>query len=138
MRNVNKRVPCWEHFAHGADIGVRGVGSTVAEAFEQTALALTAVVTEPSRIASLRSIALPDRELACAPIDSPEGRHYLGAMRAAANYAWCNRQLLMWQAREVFATVFGTPAQLGMEALTSIYVSMGVTSGQYLGAGETR
>ena len=54
-------------------------------------------------------IALPDRQLACAPIDSPEGRHYLGAMRAAANYAWCNRQLLMWQAREVFATVFGTP-----------------------------
>jgi len=52
-------------------------------------------------------IHLPDRQLACAPIDSPEGQKYLGAMRAAANYAWCNRQLLMWQAREVFATVFG-------------------------------
>ena len=46
-------------------------------------------------------IDLPDRQLACAPVDSPEGQHYLGAMRAAANYAWCNRQLLMWQAREV-------------------------------------
>ncbi len=54
-------------------------------------------------------IALPDRQLACAPVDSPEGRQYLGTMRAAANYAWCNRQLLMWQAREVFQTVFGTP-----------------------------
>jgi tRNA-splicing ligase RtcB len=54
-------------------------------------------------------ISLPDRQLVCAPIDSPEGRHYLGAMRAAANYAWCNRQLLMWQAREVFQTIFGQP-----------------------------
>jgi tRNA-splicing ligase RtcB len=52
-------------------------------------------------------IDLPDRQLACAPVDSPEGRHYLGAMRAAANFAWCNRQLLMQQAREVFASVFG-------------------------------
>ncbi|HEY4309467.1 MAG TPA: RtcB family protein [Pirellulales bacterium] len=52
-------------------------------------------------------IALPDRQLVCAPIDSPEGERYLGAMRAAANYAWCNRQLLMHQAREVFQTVFG-------------------------------
>ena len=51
-------------------------------------------------------IELPDRQLACAPVLSPEGQHYLGAMRAAANYAWCNRQLLMWQAREVFETVF--------------------------------
>jgi len=52
-------------------------------------------------------IDLPDRQLACAPIDSAEGRHYIGAMRAAANFAWCNRQLLMQQAREVFASVFG-------------------------------
>ncbi|HEY7155427.1 MAG TPA: RtcB family protein [Gemmataceae bacterium] len=53
------------------------------------------------------SIDLPDRQLACAPVDSPEGRHYIGAMRAAANFAWCNRQLLAQQAREVFAAVFG-------------------------------
>jgi tRNA-splicing ligase RtcB len=52
-------------------------------------------------------IDLPDRQLACAPIDSPEGKRYIGAMRAAANFAWCNRQLLMQQAREVFAAVFG-------------------------------
>jgi tRNA-splicing ligase RtcB len=52
-------------------------------------------------------IDLPDRQLVCAPIDSPEGQDYLGAMCAAANYAWCNRQLLMWQARESFETVFG-------------------------------
>src|SRR5262249_45898623 len=44
---------------------------------------------------------LPDWQLACAPVRSPEGQSYLGAMRAAANYAWCNRQLLTHQAREV-------------------------------------
>ncbi len=47
--------------------------------------------------------------MACAPVDSAEGQKYLGAMRAAANFAWCNRQLLMWQAREMFAEVFGQP-----------------------------
>jgi tRNA-splicing ligase RtcB len=52
-------------------------------------------------------INLPDRQLACAPVNSPEGQQYIGAMRAAANFAWCNRQLLMQQAREVFAHVFG-------------------------------
>lgn len=40
----------WEHFPHGADVGIRGFGETLAAAFEQTALALTAIVTEPSRI----------------------------------------------------------------------------------------
>ncbi len=52
-------------------------------------------------------IELPDRQLVCAPIESPEGRQYLAAMCAAANFAWCNRQLLMHQARESFERVFG-------------------------------
>jgi tRNA-splicing ligase RtcB len=52
-------------------------------------------------------IELPDRQLVCAPLESPEGQHFLGAMRAAANFAWCNRQLLMWETREVFERVFG-------------------------------
>ena len=52
-------------------------------------------------------IELPDRQLACAPVNSPEGQKYIAAMRAAANFAWCNRQLLMTQAREVFAEIFG-------------------------------
>lgn len=56
-------------------------------------------------------IDLPDRQLVCAPVRSPEGAHYLGAMGAAANFAWCNRQLLMWQARESFADVFGSSWQ---------------------------
>lgn len=66
-------------------------------------------------------IELPDRQLVCAPVDSPEGRYYLGAMRAAANFAWCNRQLLMWQARECFASVFGTSWQdLGMSQVYDV------------------
>jgi len=52
-------------------------------------------------------ITLPDRQLACAPVQSHEGQKYLGAMRAAANFAWCNRQLLMWQTREAFEHVLG-------------------------------
>jgi SHS2 domain-containing protein len=57
----------WEHFAHGADIGVRGVGATRAEAFEQAALALTAVLTDPAGVAARTSVcvhcAAPDDEL---------------------------------------------------------------------------
>ncbi len=64
---------------------------------------------------------LPDPQLACAPVNSPEGKAYLGAMRAAANYAWCNRQLLMHQAREIFAEVFGVPwEKLGMELVYDV------------------
>jgi tRNA-splicing ligase RtcB len=64
---------------------------------------------------------LPDAQLACAPVRSPEGQSYLGAMRAAANFAWCNRQLLMHQAREVFARIFGKSWQdLGMELVYDV------------------
>ena len=64
---------------------------------------------------------LPDWQLACAPVRSPEGQAYLGAMRAAANYAWCNRQLLTHQAREVFARIFGKPWQkLGMDLVYDV------------------
>ena len=66
-------------------------------------------------------IELPDRQLACAPVDTPEGRKYIAAMRAAANYGFCNRQLLMHQAREVFAEVFGRSWEdLGMELLYDV------------------
>jgi tRNA-splicing ligase RtcB len=77
--------------------GSRGLGYQVCDD------ALRALRGAPEKY----GIALPDRQLACAPIDSPEGQHYLGAMCAAANFAWCNRQLLMWQARECFERVFG-------------------------------
>lgn len=57
----------WEHFYHMADIGVRGRGRTLSEAFEQTALALSAVITEPERIQAHQAIEIscsaPDHEL---------------------------------------------------------------------------
>ena len=60
-------------------------------------------------------IQLPDRQLACAPINSEEARAYLGAMRAAANYAWANRQCMTHWTREVFQKVFRkSPRDLGM------------------------
>lgn len=52
-------------------------------------------------------IQVPDRQLACAPVESPEGHDYLGAMAAAANYARANRQLLTHVARVVFRRVTG-------------------------------
>lgn len=51
-------------------------------------------------------IKLPDRELACAPLDSPVGRAYLGAMRAAINCALANRQVITHLARRAFAEVY--------------------------------
>jgi tRNA-splicing ligase RtcB len=51
-------------------------------------------------------ITVPDRQLACVPLTSDEGRAYLGAMRCAANYAWANRQCLMHLARATFERVF--------------------------------
>jgi tRNA-splicing ligase RtcB len=77
--------------------GSRGLGYQVCDD------ALAMLRKAPERY----GIDLPDRQLACAPVESPEGRRYIAAMRAAANFAWCNRQLLMQQAREVFARVFG-------------------------------
>lgn len=57
----------WEHFEHGADIGVRGIANTKAGAFEQAAVALTAVVTDPARVAGTTMVTLqcdaPDDEL---------------------------------------------------------------------------
>ena len=57
-------------------------------------------------------IAVPDRQLACAPVRSPEGQAYLGAMAAAANYGRANRQLLAQAARAVFARVTGARLEL--------------------------
>lgn len=66
-------------------------------------------------------IELPDKQLVCAPVESPEGHRYLGAMRAAANFAWANRQIMTYLAREAFAAVFETPAErLGMHLIYDV------------------
>jgi tRNA-splicing ligase RtcB len=57
-------------------------------------------------------IVLPDRELACAPFSSPEGQQYFGAMCAAANFAWANRQVIAHRIREAFERFFGAAGGL--------------------------
>ncbi len=64
---------------------------------------------------------LPDRQLACAPVQSEEGQRYLGAMACAANYAWANRQAITHWVREAFEQVFGRGAdQLGLDLVYDV------------------
>ncbi|HET6637208.1 MAG TPA: RtcB family protein [Gemmatimonadota bacterium] len=64
---------------------------------------------------------LPDIQLAAAPLDSAEGRAYLGAMRSAANYAWANRQVMLHSVRGTFARVLGAgPRRIGMRLLYDV------------------
>ena len=64
---------------------------------------------------------LPDKQLVCAPVDSPEGRDYLAAMACAANYAWANRQMITHWVREAFETAFGRGSgALGLELVYDV------------------
>jgi len=66
-------------------------------------------------------ISLPDRQLACAPVNSPEGQDYLAAMACAANYAWTNRQCITHWVRESFIKVFGKSlSELGLEQVYDV------------------
>ncbi len=66
-------------------------------------------------------ISVPDIQLSCAPVHSPEGKQYLAAMRCAANFAWANRQCLMALARKVFEHFFHRSAKdLGMDLLYDV------------------
>jgi tRNA-splicing ligase RtcB len=84
--------------------GSRGLGHQVA----------TDYIRIMNRAISRYDIRLPDRELACAPISSNKGRHYLAAMQAAANFAWANRQLITAEVRTAFKKVFGEGATLSV------------------------
>lgn len=85
--------------------GSRGLGHQVCTDYLKTM----------ERAVATYGISLPDRQLACAPVESHEGQQYLSAMRCAANYAWCNRQHIAHWVREAFIEVFGGNAErLGM------------------------
>ncbi|MHB8875826.1 MAG: RtcB family protein, partial [Myxococcaceae bacterium] len=75
--------------------GSRGLGHQVCSDY----------VKVMDRSLARHGITLPDRQLACAPFSSPEGKQYFAAMCAAANFAWSNRQVLTHRVREVFARV---------------------------------
>jgi tRNA-splicing ligase RtcB len=66
-------------------------------------------------------IELPDRQLACSPLDSSEGKAYLSAMKCAANYAWANRQCITHWARESFFQVLGKSQEdIGLELVYDV------------------
>jgi len=91
--------------------GSRGLGHQVCDDF------LKRLRRCPERY----GIALPDRQLVCAPVRSPEGEAYLKAMRCAANYAWANRQVLTHHVRRAFAKHFGRPDEaLGLDLVYDV------------------
>ena len=91
--------------------GSRGLGHQTCEDYLKTMEAA----------AGRYGIQLPDRQLACAPVRSEEGRDYLAAMAAAANYAWANRQLITHWIRETFQQVFGKGwRELGMHIVYDV------------------
>jgi tRNA-splicing ligase RtcB len=91
--------------------GSRGLGYQICDEYSKDMI----------RCLSKYNISVPDRQLACAPADSPEGKAYLGAMRCAANYAWANRQCLMHLTRLVFEKTFNMgPKELGMDLIYDV------------------
>jgi tRNA-splicing ligase RtcB len=72
------------------------------------------------------SISLPDRQLVCAPIDSPEGKKYFTAMSAAANYAWANRQIIThWVRETILETLNKSPKEIGLEQVYDVAHNIG-------------
>ncbi len=84
--------------------GSRGLGHQVC----------TDYVALMNKVMPKYGIQLPDRQLACAPIASDEGQSYLGAMAAAANFAWANRQGILHFLREAFRRVFDPDVRLDL------------------------
>jgi tRNA-splicing ligase RtcB len=92
--------------------GSRGLGHQVATDYLQTFLRVMGPVY---------GISVRDRELACAPLRSPEGSAYFSAMKCAVNMAFANRQVILHRIRQVFAEVFGrSPQELGMSMVYDV------------------
>ncbi len=73
------------------------------------------------KAASKYGIDLPDRQLACAPVESPEGQRYYAAMACAANYGWCNRQIITHWVREAFERTLGMGvARIGLQLVYDV------------------
>jgi tRNA-splicing ligase RtcB (3'-phosphate/5'-hydroxy nucleic acid ligase) len=84
-------------------------------------------------------IDLPDRQLVCAPLDSPEGQNYLAAMNCAANYAWANRQVLSYRARAAFEEVLrGKVSDPDLFLIYDVAHNMAKIETHRLGNKETR
>ncbi len=78
-------------------------------------------IREMMKASEKYGIYLPDRQLCCAPLDAAEGRKYLSAMAAAANYAFANRQMIMHWVRETFEDIFRASAtKLGLSLVYDV------------------
>ncbi|HXF83488.1 MAG TPA: RtcB family protein [bacterium] len=96
--------------------GSRGLGHQVCTDYVRVA----------ERSAREHGIRLVDRQLACMPFRSPEGRRYFAAMSAAANFAWANRQLITHWARQAFSQIFRrSPEALGMHLVYDVAHNIG-------------
>lgn len=95
--------------------GSRGFGYQVCDDFLKVML----------HVVRKYGIKLPDRQLACAPLESQEGREYLAAMACAANYAWANRQIIMSLAREALIDVLrASPSELRLRLVYDVSHNM--------------
>ena len=91
--------------------GSRGLGYQVCDDYLKTM----------GKAVKAYGIEIPDRQLACAPVKSPEGQAYLAAMNCAANYAWANRQCITHWTRQTFSNIFGqSPRELGLRLVYDI------------------
>jgi len=82
-------------------------------------------------------IKVPDRQLACVPVDSEEGRSYMGAMAAASNFAWANRHILAHETREAFAAAFDTSTpNTGMDLVFDVAHNLAKLERHRVGNGE--
>ncbi len=104
--------------------GSRGLGHQVAD--DHIKLMLSAM--------DKYRLSVPDRQLACAPVNSPEAQTYFMAMKAAANYAWANRQLITHWARQSFARVFAkNEILIGLELVYDVAHNMAKIENHTLG-----
>ncbi|HYA17339.1 MAG TPA: archease [Bryobacteraceae bacterium] len=103
--------PRWEHFSHGADIGVRGIGPTKEEAFRQAAISLTAVITDPAGIVPERSVVV-ERE---APDDDILLLDWLNALiyEMSANRLIFGRFEVDIQGRHLHGRAWGEAIDIG-------------------------
>jgi tRNA-splicing ligase RtcB len=109
--------------------GSRGLGHQVCQDFLRTM----------ARASARYGIELPDRQLAAAPLDSPEARQYLAAMSAAANYAFVNRQMITHRVREAFEAVLGVGrGKLGLDLVYDVCHNIAKFESHQVGAKTER
>ncbi|OFZ71022.1 MAG: archease [Betaproteobacteria bacterium RBG_16_58_11] len=100
----------WEHFTHGADIGVRGIGNTLSEAFEQAALAMTAVICDPALVQATESVTVT--------CDAPDAEYLLADWLNRLVFEMATRHLLFShfqvtiQGEQLTATAWGEPVEV--------------------------